>query len=325
MAKTFKEMKLKSRSGETLEQLASVMRFNLGSHKKTRLKKAGASNSRSLLHDDVSQKHAEKLFEELNKRAKALGRSADQRLRFMTVLQELTDPTIEDVERAVRQLEDIFKSMLGSLKLWSRGTIELEMVNLDILDRIGKARHDEQRKMNVLLGLWTKEDFQGLMIAADKSKSKILVHCHVVLDLGKDFERNEEELRKLCAKERSWKRSKYQVEIKGLFKNRKTARNLKAIAAYITKGGNDDLRYSTRFGRDLAENLEAKILKKFGVGRSESGDKSSKGGRSARGGETLEDELGLTVGEVQQLDALYVWLMNRRKDKRGYLLWTNGR
>jgi hypothetical protein len=183
-------------------------RFNLGSHKKTRLKKAGVANSRSLLHDDVSKKHADKLFEELNRRAKLLGRSADQRLRFMTVLQELTDPTIEDVEQAVNQLETISKSMLGSLKLWSRGTIELEMVNLDILDRIGKARDDEQRKMNVLLGLWTKEDFQGLMIAADKTKSKILVHCHVVVDLGKDFERNEEDLRKLCAKEHSWKRSK---------------------------------------------------------------------------------------------------------------------
>jgi hypothetical protein len=313
MAQSFKEMKRKSRSGETLEQLASVMRFNLGSHKKTRLKKASAGNSRSLLHDDVSKKHADKLFDELNTRAKALGRSADKRLRFMTVLQELTDPEIEDVERAVRQLEGIFKSMLGSLKLWSRGTIELEMVNLEILDRIGKARDDEQRKMNVLLGLWTKEDFQGLMIAADKTKSKILVHCHVVVDLGKDFEKNEEELRKLCAKEHSWKRSKYQVEIKGLFKNRKTSRNLKAIAAYVTKGGNENLRYNAGFGRDLAEDLEAKIWRLFGVGR------------SARGGETIADERGLTVGEVQQLDELYVWLMNRRKDKRGYLLWTNGR
>jgi hypothetical protein len=313
MAQTFNEMKQKSRSGETLEQLSSALRYNLGSHKRTRLKKAGVGKSRSLLHDEIAQKHADKLFDELNARAKALGRAADQRLRFMTVLQELTDPTIEDVEPAINQLETIFKSMLGSLKLWSRGAIELELINLDILERVGKARDDEQRKMNVLLGLWTKEDFQGLMIAADKTKSKILVHCHVVVDLGKDFERNEEELRKFCAKEHSWKRSKYQVEIKGLFKNRKTARNLKAIAAYVTKGGNENLRYNAGFGRDLAEDLEAKIWRLFGVGR------------SARGGETVADERGLTVGEVQQLDALYVWLMNRRKDKRGYLLWTNGR
>lgn len=313
MALTFKEMKKKSHSGETLETLASAMRYNLGVHKRTRLAKAGVGNSRSLLHDDVSEKHAQKLYEELNARGKLLGKAADQRLRFMTVLQELTEPTIEDVEQAVNQLETIFKSLLGSMRLWSRGTIELEMINLDILDRIGKARDDEQRKMNVLLGLWAKADYQGLMIAADKSTSKILVHCHVVVDLGKDFEKNEEELRRLCARENSWKRSKYQVEIKGLFKNRKTSNNLSAIAAYVTKGGNERLRYNAGFGRDLAEDLEAKIWRDGGIGR------------SARGGETVEDERGLTVGEVQQLDALYSWLMNRRRDKRGYVLGTNGR
>jgi hypothetical protein len=313
LVRTFKEMKRKSRSGETLDNLAFAMRFNLGSHKKTRLKKAGVANSRSLLHDDISKKHADKLFDELNRRAKALGKTADQRLRFMTVLQELTEPTIEDVESAVDQLEYLFKSILGSLKLWSRGTIELEMVNLDILERIGKARDDEQRKMNVLLGLWTKEDFQGLMVSADKTKSKILVHCHVVVDLGKDFENNEEALRNLYEKERSWKRTKYQVDLKRLFKNRRTSKNLASIAAYVTKGGNENLRYNAGFGRDLAEDLDAKIWRHFGVGR------------SARGGETVADERGLTVGEVRQLDELYVWLMNRRKDKRGYLLWTNGR
>jgi hypothetical protein len=163
------------------------------------------------------------------------------------------------------------------------------------------------------------------MVSADKSKSKILVHCHVVVDLGKDFQKNEEALRNLYAKERSWKRTKYQVELKGLFKNRKTARNLKAIAAYVTKGGNENLRYNAGFGRDLAEDMEAKIWKKFGIGEAASGEKPRKRGRSARGGETVADERGLTVGEVQQLDELYVWLMNRRKDKRGYLLWTNGR
>ena len=39
----------------------------------------------------------------------------------------------------------------------------------------------------------------------------------------------------------------------------------------------------------------------------------------------LDDERGLTIGEVQQLDALYSWLMNRRRDERGYVLGTNGR
>jgi len=313
MAKTFKELKRKSRSGETLERLASVMRYNLGTHKRTRLIKAGVGDSGSLLHDDVSERHAQKLFDELNARARVAGHFADRRLRFMTVLQELTDPTVEDVEQAVHELEVTFKALLGSCRLWSRGTIELEMVNLEILERISTSRNDEARKMNVLMGLWTKTDYQGLCVPADKSQSKILVHCHVVIDLGKEFIANEAILRKKITGISAWQRSSYQVEVKGLFKNKKTSKNLKAIAAYVTKGGNERLRYNAGFGRDLAEDLEASIWREGGIGR------------SARGGETVDDERGLTVGEVQQLDALYVWLMNRRRDTRGYLLATSGR
>ena len=44
-----------------------------------------------------------------------------------------------------------------------------------------------------------------------------------------------------------------------------------------------------------------------------------------RGGETIEDERGLTVQEVKALDELYVWLMKRRKDRRGYIISSSGR
>ena len=109
--------------------------------------------------------------------------------------------------------------------------------------------------------------------------------------------------------ETSWNTTAYQVEIKGLFKNRTAAKNLNAIAAYVTKGGNENLRYSAGFGRDLAEDLEAKIWRAGLV------DKDEK----------VDDERGLTVGEVQQLDQLYVWLMRRRSDKRGYIIGTSDR
>ena len=48
-------------------------------------------------------------------------------------------------------------------------------------------------------------------------------------------------------------------------------------------------------------------------------------GRKDKGGETIEDERGLTVQEVKALDELYVWIMERRKDKRGYIISTSGR
>jgi hypothetical protein len=308
MSKSFQDLKAKSVSGELLAQYARQIRYNLGTHKKTRLKKAGIENSRSLLHDEISKKHADKLFLELKRRADLIGKDADKRLRFLTILHSVVDPTVEDIKPEVEQLTIHFKDILGSMQLWSRGTIELEMVNLDILQRISKARDDEARKLYVLSSLIPSREYQGLLIPEDTTKSKILVHCHVVVDLGSD---PEEKNKKLFAKaKRVWKKSSYQVDIKQLFKNKTTAKNLRKIADYVTKGGNENLRYNAGFGRDLAEDLEAKIWRD-GLGRSD------------KGGETIEDERGLTVGEVQQLDELYCWLMKRRSDRRGYLLATS--
>ena len=309
MDKGFRRLKEKSVSGELLAQYAFQTRYNLGTHKRIRLRRAGVEKSGSLLHADVAKAHGAKLFLELNRRAKAIGLEADARLRFMTILQAVVDPTVEAVEEAIFRLEAAFKSAVGSLRLWSRGSIELEMVNLDILERINTAREDEGRKINVLNSLMPLKEFQGLMIPDDKTKSMILVHCHVVVDLGKDHARNLELLADKKKRELSWKTSGYQVEIKGLFKNRTAAKNLNAIATYVTKGGNENLRYSAGFGRDLAEDLEAKIWR---VGLLDKDEK-------------VDDERGLTVGEVQQLDQLYVWLMRRRSDKRGYIIGTSDR
>jgi hypothetical protein len=303
----FTELKKKSKSGELFESYASHMRYNLGTHKKTRLKKAGLELSGSLLHDRIAKEHGEKLFKELHDYSKNRGKAADSRLRFMTVLHSVVEPEVATVEAAVEQFTATYKEILGSLGLWSLGAIELEMVNFDILERISQARNDEARKLNVLSNLSAYSDFRSKLKANDRKKTKVLVHCHVVVDLGEDFTINEQLLRNLIIDEPGWNRSVYQVEIKGLFKNRKTSKNLKAIAAYVTKGGNESLRYNAGFGRDLAEDLEAKIWRE-GLGR------------SGRGGETIEDERGLTVGELRQLDALYCWLMGRRSDGRGYVL-----
>ncbi len=309
MDESFSRLKERALSGDLLAQYAFPIRYNLGSHKRTKLRSAGAENSGSLLHVDIAEAHAHMLFEELNSRANLIGKEAAFRLRFMTVLQAVVDPTLEAVEAEVVRLESAFKSMLGSMRLWSRGTIELEMVNLDILERIKTAREDEGRKLNVLSNLIPLKDFQGLMIPDDKSKSRILVHCHVVVDLGKDYARNLEVLMEKKKCEPSWNKTTYQFEIKSLFKNKKTAKNLHAIASYVTKGGNEKLRYNAGFGRDLAEDLEAKIWRVGLIDRDEK----------------ILDERGLTVGEVRQLDQLYVWLMRRRRDRRGYIIGTSDR
>jgi hypothetical protein len=311
MDKSFLELKRKSKSGEALREILGDIRYDLGKHKKTRLQIAGVEKSGSLLHNDISKKHAEKLEIELKARAKKIGSLANQRLRFVTILQALVDPIIEKVSDHVEAMENQFDIAFNEEGLWSRGSIELELINLSILERISIARNDEARKLNVLHSIGETEDYLGLLIPASKSDTKVLVHAHIVVDFGSDHQNTEELVRKKIKRLKLWNKA-YQLQIGNLFKNKPVAKNLKHIASYVTKGGNDQLRYNAGFGRDLAEDLEAKIWRS-GLGRKD------------KGGETIEDERGLTVQEVRALDELYVWLMKRRKDKRGYLIGNRGR
>lgn len=311
MDKAFRELKKKYKSGEALKEIRGEIRYDLGKHKKTRLKIAGVETSGSLLHNDINKKHAEKLALELQARAKKIGSEANERFRFVTILQALINPTIESVSREAEALEAQFATIFGEEGLWSRGAIELELINLPILERISKARDDEARKLNVLNSIGETEDYLGLLIPASKSDTKVLVHAHVVVDFGKDHKKKEDEIRNKIDRLGYWNKP-YQLQIGGLFKKKAVAKNLRHIASYVTKGGNDELRYNAGFGRDLAEDLEAKIWR-AGLGRKD------------KGGETIEDERGLTVQEVKALDELYVWIMERRKDKRGYIISTSGR
>ena len=200
MDKAFKELKRKYKTGEALEEIRSVIRYDLGKQKKTRLKIAGVGSSGSLLHNDINKKHADKLAIELQTRAKKIGSAANQRFRFVTILQALVNPTIASVSREVEALEGQFKAIFGEQALWSRGAIELELINLSILERISKARDDEARKLNVLNSIGETEDYLGLLIPASKSDTKVLVHAHVVVDFGKDHQTVEEEIRRKIGK-----------------------------------------------------------------------------------------------------------------------------
>ena len=167
MAKDFRELMEQALSGELFERIKTAIknsfRYDLGTHKKTRLKRAGAAGSRSLLHDDVAQKHAALLADELKKRAKKVGlEEANDRFRFMTVLQAVIEPDLEKVREAVEALEVDFRWTVGQMGLWSRGAIELEMVNLTILKKIRTLRDSEARKLNVLTDLTERKSLRVL-------------------------------------------------------------------------------------------------------------------------------------------------------------------
>ena len=107
MDRAFKELKRKSKSGEALKEILADIRFDLGKHKQTRLKIAGIEKSGSLLHKKISDTHAKKLSLELQARAKKIGITANERFRFVTILQALVNPSIESVSKHIEALEGL--------------------------------------------------------------------------------------------------------------------------------------------------------------------------------------------------------------------------
>ena len=301
MAELFE--KLKRNATQDFEKILALTRPNLGTQKSTRLKRAGCGSSETLLHRNVAKDHGEMLGDDYVKRlGKLTWNDAHERLRFLTVLHSVVDLQKKSVLRAIKQMETALSRSFDGSRVWMLGSSEVEIVNIALLKRIGSAGEAEARKLKVL------ERLQEVQSTTDGSR--VLVHFHGIVDLGNSLLR-EDQLRDRFSKVSAWQRSPYQIELKRLFKDSTVERNLRGIASYVTKGGNDQLRYNAGFGRDLDEDLDARLWR-------------AGAGRADRGGDTVLDERGLTLVEIAFLDEVWSALMARKSDKRGYLLKLTG-
>lgn len=223
------------------------------------------------------------------------------------MLHEVCDLDHDKVLTSAAEMKDSLLVACKQMKVWALGVVEIELVNLPLLKRIQEQTDVEKRKLQVLRNLIMKKELDGLLVG-NTDGTKALVHAHVVVDFGYDADKKASEFDAYLRTLSPWNRVGYQVRLEELRRNKSMTANLKAIAAYGTKGGNERLRYKAGFGRDLNEDLDAKIFKAGGTGKKH------------KGGETLEDERSLTVGELAFLNEVYERLMRLRRDRRGYLI-----
>jgi hypothetical protein len=298
MANSFEE--LKTLGIRRLRELRSLIRPDLGSHRRITLRRAGCEASGSLLHSDVAAAHSALLSQDYqNRLCHGSPKGNQDQLRFLTILHSVTALDKAAVLRAASEIEAGIHHVFESIGAWCLGAIEVEIVNLALLKRIGSLSNDETRKLNVLEKLSGSSDTQ--------LDCGVLVHFHGVVDLVGNSLLREEKLRARLAEVKEWQCSPYQIELKRFFQKRSLYQNLCAIASYVTKGGNEHLRYNTGFGRDLPDDLDAKVWR-------------AGSGRADKGGETVTDERALTLAEIALLDEVWLELMNKRQDERGYLI-----
>lgn len=286
--------KLKSGRIEAFNRMRASIQPKLGSHKTTRLSQAGCREPRSLLHDEVASKHACMLSTDMKVFCGPTDSRSQDIFRFLTILHAVSPLDCDDALLEASKLKQNLQSCLAEIGVECLGVVEFEIVNLSLLQKIKDRSNDENRKLDVLKN-----------IGGHGIESGVLVHFHGVLDLsGLNVDAGELRQRLLSVPE--WKRSNYQLEIKQLYSARSLGDNLARIAAYITKGGNETLRYNPGFGRDPDSQLDAQIWR-------------GPSGRADHGAETVPDERGLTLGEIKLLDEIWRRQMATRDDDRGYV------
>lgn len=331
MHKNFK--KLKRNRKADFERLRGSLGFNLGEQKRTRLKRALRRDCRTLLEPDIAEEYAGRLQIEMYRHWGHGWRTKEEeqtRLRFLTVLDSLEPLGVGDVVQAAQKLARRIQAALEEQRVWCLGVVEIELVNRARLQQAAASQKPRQQSVDhlprhVLRGKLRNASAKVARehegdAECDNTRRKhaviesmveplyryddgtfALVHFHGLVDLGHwasnsmKHEAVAKHLRKLWA-------GNFRVDLKETFSDQGIGKKFDAIAQYMTKGGNENLRYKDKFGR---EQVEGKIWRE-GLGRADTG------------GETVEDEHGLTIGEIRDLDAIYKKLMG--KDGDGFVV-----
>lgn len=335
---------------ETLQKEALARRFLVGSHNGVRLKKSLAViqrldlDGRTLLTPEVHQAHAEKLskryevvlqklrFKSHNNWSKIpkpyrLEKPTDteiagNHLRFLTLVDSVTAVDASDAVKAAIKLKEKLTTTASSVKgIECLGVIEVEVVSLALMEKfagIDKVTDSERRKLNVCKIL--AKDLTSPLYADDKSL--FLIHFHGIISASKETQFNDFE--EVVKKVDAWSKAPRQVMMSRLStqyggKFKSVSENLKHIAIYITKGGNDwyskkaYLRYKIGFENDDAQVTDEDTWVQKNWRRNELL-------RQEHSEDGIEDQLSLTAYEIGQLAITIDGLMGLNRTRTGYLV-----
>lgn len=344
---------LKADSKATMKALlveSFKSRFLVGSHNSKKLKKSLSTAGRldladrTLLTPTVHKSHAKRLsdryqarWDTIRDKARAdwskLPRAtraltvkatdheiAANHLRFLTLVDSVTAVDANAALRAAIKLKEKLITTASAIKsITCLGSIEIEVVSMSLmreLGRLDKPTASEQRKLDVCEKL--AEGLKGTLYGEDQSLFLIHFHGVVTAKDPKQFDAFNERLKKVKA----WSLASRQIELKKLSthfggKPKSVDQNLRHIATYITKGGNDwmankaYLRYKIGFENDddLVNDEASWIAKNW---------RKNELLRQEHALDGITDMLSLTVQEIVQLALVIDGLMGLDRTRTGY-------
>jgi len=298
-----KKEKAQHAAAAKIRAAGAMAQSALGAKRTKKLQQAGVWNTGTLLHEEVSKKHGYALFQDYKKHISA---SMNQdRFRYLTVIHDLVALDKARVLASCEQMVMQLHKCLDGRGIWWLGVIETEIVSLKFLR--GLQDHDEGARYKLIL----IEELEARARRKSVGSARMLVHAHIVIDLGSKADDVASSLRDICTQ--VWRGARA-VELKKFSENWKTEKrtlhgNLKHISYYGTKCGNESLRYKAGYGRDYELDTEARMWKACGRDLISEDDDGA-----------VEDARSLTFAEINFLDRVTRALMDLRKDGRGYLI-----
>ena len=254
--------------------------FKINSHRIKRLEEIGRVETKTLLNPKISNQMAIRVERNILKKIDETGIESDG-MRFATFLNEVVEMDRGAVKKSVNEMLEKIDEIFTFKRVYLFGASELEIVNINFIKEVVKKSGKQKRKLEVLKAM-TKDKF------LEEKSSLVMVHAHIFC-MSEDGDN--EFWEKISTKAETFFKTKHAVRIQKLFTRYDTSTNVKNIAGYVTKCGNELFRLKAAQERDTyADEISARP-----------------GGRDVR---------SLTKSQLIFLDDIYLDLQNRIEGAR---------
>lgn len=291
MNNTFKKLLDEHKSGRAGQKILDAVYFEqmdvdvnelfkINSHRIKRLEEIGRVETKTLLNPKISNQMAIRVERNILKKIDETGIESDG-MRFATFLNEVVEMDRGAVKKSVNEMLEKIDEIFTFKRVYLFGASELEIVNINFIKEVVKKSGKQKRKLEVLKAM-TKDKF------LEEKSSLVMVHAHIFC-MSEDGDN--EFWEKISTKAETFFKTKHAVRIQKLFTRYDTETNVRNIAGYVTKCGNELFRLKAAQERDTyADEISARP-----------------GGRDVR---------SLTKSQLIFLDDIYLDLQNRIEGAR---------
>ena len=259
MSKTIFELKKYAKNGVALKKLREKIYiekmtdgdelFLARTHRLTRLKIIGRSDTKTLLHPAIAEAMSIRVERDVMKIIEKKKIDSDC-MRFVTLLHEVVEMDRAVVQKSVAAMLEKIDELFLFKKIFVFGAVELEIVNIEFVRDVAKKSGKQKRKLEVLEAM-TENGNKFLEAGA-----RVMVHAHIfcMSEYG-----DEKFWKKISKKAETFFKTKHAVRIQKLWTRYDTSTNVRNISVYVTKCGNELFRLKAAQERDtFADEIAAR-------------------------------------------------------------------